>query len=132
MGLAKAAKTRATCPARQVGCVIVDKDHNVIATGYNGSAPGDVHCSDVGCLVVDGHCKRTLHAEANAIDRCSRWKRRGGSIYCTVFPCVTCATLLTKSGIAEVVYDEPYHSYQEQVVLDMFAEHGIVVRPIGE
>ena len=36
---------RATCDRKHVGAVLV-KDNRIIATGYNGSIPGEPHCSD--------------------------------------------------------------------------------------
>ena len=57
---------RATCKRAKVGAVLV-KDHKVVATGYNGSVSGTEHCLDHDCLMVEGHCVRTLHAEVNAI-----------------------------------------------------------------
>lgn len=129
MELAYAAAKRATCPRRYVGCILVDKDNNVVATGYNGAPPGEPHCRDVGCLMVDNHCKRTIHAEANAISRSSWWKRRGGRAYCTTIPCLDCAKLLTKSGIAEVIYYEGYPKW-EPIVYELFHENSIVVRPL--
>ena len=47
--------TRATCPRKSVGAIIV-KDNHVISVGYNGSLPGLPHCLDVGCDMEDGHC----------------------------------------------------------------------------
>ena len=64
--LAMLASERATCPRMHCGCVLV-KDRFVLATGYNGSLPGQPHCDDVGCLIVDNHCVRTNHAEINAL-----------------------------------------------------------------
>jgi len=49
------ASRRATCNRKHVGAVIV-KDRNIIATGYNGSLPGDEHCYDDNHLMEDGHC----------------------------------------------------------------------------
>ena len=67
---------RGTCLRAKVGCII-EIDGRIVATGYNGSLPGESHCTDpgVGCLIIDGHCKRTIHAEANAL--C--WAARRGS-----------------------------------------------------
>jgi dCMP deaminase len=53
MNMAIQASTRATCPRKSVGSVIV-KDKHVISTGYNGSIPGGAHCTDVGCMMEDG------------------------------------------------------------------------------
>ena len=57
---------RSTCKRAKVGAVLV-KDNKVISTGYNGSVSGTEHCIDHDCLVIEGHCVRTLHAEVNAI-----------------------------------------------------------------
>ena len=59
--------SRATCPRAHVGAVIVSDDNRILATGYNGSPPGEPHCIDDGCVMEDGHCQRALHAEVNAI-----------------------------------------------------------------
>lgn len=80
---AKVAATRSTCPRAHVGALIV-VENRIVASGYNGSAPGEPHCDDilehypngaptgiVGCLMEDGHCQRTLHAEVNAIAQCA-------------------------------------------------------------
>mgnify|MGYP003145680857 CR=1 FL=1 len=62
--LAMTASLRATCPRASVGAVAV-RDGRVVATGYNGAPSGAAHCIDVGCEIVDGHCKRVQHAERN-------------------------------------------------------------------
>ena len=54
-----------------VGATIV-KDNRIIAGGYNGSVAGEVHCIDEGCLIEDGHCIRTIHAEMNALLQCAK------------------------------------------------------------
>ena len=73
MNIAKAVSERATCPRANCGTVLVDpKSNHILATGYNGSPPGDPHCIDVGCLMVDGHCQRAIHSEVNAIAHAAR------------------------------------------------------------
>ena len=108
--LAMLASERATCPRMHCGCVLV-KNKNVIATGYNGSIPGDDHCEDVGCLVVDNHCLRTNHAEMNAITQAAKWGHpvEGATAYVTNMPCTTCAKALIAAGITRVVVFSDYH-----------------------
>lgn len=66
MGITTQVAARSTCDRAQVGAVIV-KDRRILTTGYNGAPAGLPHCDDIGHLMVDGHCVRTLHAEQNAI-----------------------------------------------------------------
>ena len=73
MQIAQLVKTRATCPRRFVGALIV-RDRQILCTGYNGAPRGLPHCPvggpehdwPQGCMKA-GHCIRTLHAEQNAI-----------------------------------------------------------------
>lgn len=106
------AATRATCLRRAVGAVLVI-ERRVIATGYNGSAPGMVHCTDagVGCLLEpDGtggeRCVRTVHAEANAVAQAARYgiAINGATLYVTCAPCSVCTRLIASAGIRRVVY----------------------------
>ena len=108
--LAMLASERATCPRMHCGCVLV-KNKNVISTGYNGSIPGDEHCDDVGCLVVDNHCVRTVHAEMNALIQAARHGNsvEGASAYVTNMPCTTCAKAMITAGIERVVIFSDYH-----------------------
>lgn len=105
--MARLARSRSTCLSRQVGAVIV-VNRQVIATGYNGSPPGMPHCCDegVGCLIVEGRCIHTTHAEQNALIQAARRgvSTDGAEIYTTHRPCVTCANLLAGAGIIRVVY----------------------------
>ena len=68
MNIARVVSTRSTCDRKHVGAVIV-RDKTILSTGYNGSIRGLPHCDEVGHLMEDGHCVRTIHAEANAICR---------------------------------------------------------------
>jgi dCMP deaminase len=109
IAMAELAATRSSCPRRQVGAVLVRSDR-VIATGYNGAVRGAPHCTDVGCLVVDGHCVRAVHAELNAILQCAVTGTASGgcTLITTSFPCVACAKAAVQAGIVRVVYLSPY------------------------
>ncbi|MBF0569952.1 MAG: cytidine/deoxycytidylate deaminase family protein [Candidatus Omnitrophica bacterium] len=118
--LAMLASERATCPRMHCGCVLI-RDREVIATGYNGSIPGDAHCEDVGCLVVDNHCVRTNHAEMNAIVQAAKKGHQldGSTAYVTNMPCTTCAKALIAAGIKRVVVFSDYH---DTLATDFFAK----------
>ncbi len=96
-----------TCPRARVGAVVV-LDGEIVKHGYNGAPPKQPHCDDVGCLIVDGHCVRTLHAEDNALWLAGRDKCIGADLYVTHFPCYNCAKLIVRAGIARVVYEKAY------------------------
>ncbi|NJD23113.1 MAG: dCMP deaminase [Melioribacter sp.] len=101
---------RATCPRMHCGCVLV-RDRQILSTGYNGSIPGDKHCEDDGCIIVDNHCIRTIHAEMNAILQCSSHgiSTHGSTAYITNMPCTNCSKALITSGIKEIVIFSDYH-----------------------
>ena len=128
MALAKLAAMRSGCNSRPTGAIIV-KDKRVIATGYNGSLPGQSHCSE-----KENYCHRrvtgkddsgenkyqecpSIHAEQNAINQISLLggiSLQGAVIYCTLFPCVHCLKNIASVGIKEVVYEMEYKSDDKQ------------------
>jgi len=117
---------RATCPRMHCGCVLV-KDKQILSTGYNGSIPGDEHCEDAGCLVVDNHCIRTIHAEMNAILQCSSHgvNTKGSTAYVTNMPCTNCAKGLIAAGIKEIVIFSDYHDTMAE---EFFEKAGLKLR----
>jgi len=108
--LAMLVSERATCPRMHCGAVLV-RDKRILSTGYNGSIPGDDHCEDIGCWVVDNHCIRTIHAEMNALLQCAIHgiSTKGATAYVTNMPCTNCAKSLIAAGIKEVVIFSDYH-----------------------
>jgi len=111
MEIAKIVAKRSTCDRRNVGAVIV-KDKNILSTGYNGSPKGLPHCDEAGHEMSDGHCVRTIHAEANALIQAAKHGVAvdGAVMYLTDSPCYDCFKMLVNSGIKEVVYGEYYDS----------------------
>lgn len=129
---------RGTCERAQVGAVIV-KDGRIISIGYNGSAPGQPHCTGVGCE-VDDHlctcgdcnpepfvdrckhaegCERTIHAEANAIAFAAKAGAAtdGCEMYCTHGPCYPCAKLMLSAGIIAIHFNDPYRDPRGEELL---------------
>ena len=123
--LAMLASERATCPRMHCGCVLV-KNKNVISTGYNGSIPGDEHCEDVGCMVVDNHCVRTVHAEMNALNQAARRGHavEGATAYITNMPCTTCAKAIITAGIKRVVIFSDFH---DTLAAEFFVKAGVTI-----
>ena len=120
---------RSTCTRLMVGATIV-RDKRIIAGGYNGSVSGGVHCIDDGCYVIDGHCVRTIHAEANALLQCAKFgvPTENAEIYVTHFPCLQCCKQIIQSGIKKVYYAEDYRNHEYAVQL--FKETNVDVKKV--
>ena len=109
MKIAEDVATRSTCDRKYVGAVVV-RDKMILSTGYNGSIKGLPHCDEVGHEMENGHCVRTVHAEANAIVQAARTGGTidGADIYVTASPCYYCFKLIANSGIKRIFYGELY------------------------
>jgi dCMP deaminase len=109
MRIASEVAQRSTCPRAQVGAVAV-KDKRMLTTGYNGAPRGLSHCIEVGCLMVDNHCVRAIHAEQNALLQGALHgvALAGGTMYVTHQPCLTCAKMIINAGIVRVVFTKAY------------------------
>ena len=109
MNIAREVSTRATCDRKMVGAVIV-RGKTILSTGYNGSLRGLQHCDEVGHEMENGHCVRTVHAEANAIVHAARHGIivEGAEIFITASPCYNCFKLIVNAGIIKIYYGEFY------------------------
>lgn len=123
LGLATFASERSTCLRAKVGAII-SFDGKIVSTGYNGSIHGLEHCEDVGCLLEDGRCVRTIHAEANAILQAQQ-SLNGCTIYCTHKPCLQCTKLILQAGIVRIVYKKFYDSGEFADLL--IAQKGVLI-----
>ncbi|MFD2630890.1 ComE operon protein 2 [Oceanobacillus kapialis] len=121
---------RSTCTRLMVGASIV-RDKRIIAGGYNGSVSGSVHCIDEGCYVVDGHCVRTVHAEANALLQCAKFgvPTDDADVYVTHFPCLQCSKQLIQAGIKTIYYKEDYRN--NEYAIQLFKEAGVAVKKVA-
>lgn len=146
--VARAMAERSTCKRAQHGCVIT-RDNQILVTGYNGSPPGEPHCTEVGCLIessfwehehpafpgqglpdfIKPHCKRTLHAEENAFMQAAKLgiPIEGAVLYITGQPCWDDCKRIIRAGISEirVMGDHPFVDPMEAVKQALYATHGI-------
>ena len=125
LNIANAVSERSTCLRRRYGAIIV-KDDIIVATGYNGSARGEVNCCD------SGQCERerqgiaqgqrydlcvAVHAEQNAIIQAGFAKTKGATLYLSgndtkghlidrPRPCEMCMRFIKNAGIAKIVCDD--------------------------
>jgi len=123
--------SRSTCLRRLVGATFV-KDKRILTTGYNGPPSGLQHCREVGCLrermnIPSGERQelcRGLHAEQNAIIQAAIMgvNIKESTLYCTTFPCVTCAKMLINAEIRRIIYAS---GYPDGLSKEMLAEAGI-------
>ena len=125
MELAHVVAKRSTCNRRSVGAVLV-RDKRILTTGYNGSPPGQPHCHDAGCLMLDNHCVRAIHAEQNAIIQGALHgiDLRGCTCYVTSAPCVHCSKMLIATGVVRIVYSD---AYTEEIGQNMCRDAGVVL-----
>lgn len=126
---AKLAALRSTCTRLAVGAVLA-RENRIIASGYNGSVADGDHCIDDGCYVVEGHCVRTVHAEANALLQCAKFgvPTNETTLYVTHFPCLQCTKQIIQAGINKVVYETDYRNHE--LAVQLFAESKIEVEQI--
>ncbi|MEO8354606.1 MAG: cytidine/deoxycytidylate deaminase family protein [Chloroflexota bacterium] len=109
MKIAYAVSERSTCDRALVGSVLV-LEKRILTTGFNGSPAGQDHCDEIGHLMVDGHCVRTIHAETNAIIQAALHgiSTKGAACYVTHLPCINCTKVLINAGISRIVYNVAY------------------------
>ena len=121
--IALMASSRGSCDRLRTACVIV-KNNRIVASGYNGSVSGTSSCDEVGHLVINGHCKRTIHGERNAIDNAVA-DLVGATAYVVATPCPDCIKALLQNGISRIVYvghysntESEYKAYVDQICAD--------------
>lgn len=124
MALAEVASLRSEDPFRKVGAAALDRDNRVIATAYNGLAPGFE--APAGFWDDrDGRQKFMLHAEVNL---CSLFKRGEAKLVATTtMPCTACMQTLCAYGIEEIYYRE---KYQASDAPEIAALYGITLQQI--
>jgi len=97
--------SRATCDRGGKGCVIT-LNNRILSTGYLGSVSGLPHCDKIGHDIEnDGNCRRTIHAEHNAITQALNYGAplEGATIYCEIEPCSSCAGMIASLGIKKII-----------------------------
>ncbi len=130
MSIAEQVSTRSTCDRKNVGAVIV-RDKVILSTGYNGSLRGAPHCDEVGHDMENGHCVRTMHAEANAVAQAAKngVNINNSELYVTASPCLNCFKLLANSGITTIYYKE---FYRDERISRYAGEAGVKLVYMGD
>lgn len=126
MAIARIVATRSTCDRLEGGAILV-KNKRIISSGYTGAPPGLPHCDDVGHLMEEGHCVRTIHAEHNAILQAASIgsiSTEGSTMYAVYLPCIHCAKYLVGSGIKRLVFGK---IYRNAYCINYLKEAGVLV-----
>lgn len=127
---ARLVSLRSTCTRLMVGAVIV-RENRIIASGYNGSVADGAHCIEEGCYIVDGHCVRTVHAEANALLQCAKFgvATNDTTMYVTHFPCIHCTKQIIQAGVKHVCYEHDYRNHE--LAEQLFQESNVQLTQIS-
>ena len=137
VSIAVLASNRSNCLRKKVGCIIV-KDNRILSTGYNGTPKRIKNCLDGGCE----RCKNIdkyksgeglemcvcLHAEENSLLFASFQEIKGATLYCTHFPCLSCAKKIIQCEIKNIVYLNDYCAEIEDITKMLFDEAGIIYK----
>lgn len=132
MAIVRIVAARGTCDRLYSGSVLV-RDNRIIATGYNGSPPGMPHCNDVGHLIEEGHCVRTIHGEHNSLLQAAKQggtTTQGSTLYTKYSPCIHCTKYIIAAGVTRVVLGKVYRNEKvmemlkaADVKLDIYKEN---------
>lgn len=113
LAIAAAAAIRGDCIRSKVGSCLMDEDHTILGTGFNGSEPGGPSC-------IAGECPRCwsdvpsgesyescieIHSEDNCL-RNSREAKGKTTMYITRAPCYLCEDLMRTKSVSVVKWPE--------------------------
>lgn len=113
MAMSRVAAQRSTCRRLNVGAVVVSMGRvpRLIGIGYNGSPPGEPHCSGSLCP-VDVPCRRAIHAEINALHHAQDETESDWHLYVTHSPCRYCWKFICEGypWISRVYFEHEYRA----------------------
>ncbi len=109
---------------RQIGSVLV-KDKKIICGGHIRYFPSDLALDVLGTPRSNFDFGQrpdvyiSMHAEADVVAQAAKdgVPLAGASVYSSTFPCINCAFLLARSGIAKVYYAQGYSNLDSEEVL---------------
>ena len=121
--------TRSTCDRLRTATTLwsPEPENRPLGAGYNGAPSGVSSCDEVGHLMVEGHCVRTIHGEENAILNCSNFEKLvGGTAVVLGTPCYKCAIKLVQVQIKKIEYYGTYANAQgSEHIKDLFGQKKI-------
>ena len=126
MSLVRILGTRSSCDRLHAGSILV-KDKRIISSGYNGAPPGMPTCDEVGHLMEEGHCVRTIHGEHNAILQAASTggvSTKDSTMYTKYSPCIHCAKYVISAGVTRIVAGKIYRGMD---AVNYLREAGVTV-----
>ena len=115
--LAQQVSTRSSDSQTKHGAIIVNDDHEIVATGYNGVLR-DIDNYQLPNQRPEKYCWH-IHAEANSILSCARQGKStlNTTIYVTGEPCINCYQYIWQSGIKRVIFGQQNsHMHDEEML----------------
>ena len=125
LSIVKVVATRGACARRQVGCVLVNKDNQILATGYNGRPKSMPNCLKGGTYLCSAATApsgtnlegcESVHAEQNALLQCKDVKEIR-TVYVSCTPCIHCMKMLMNTGADRIVAATDYPGSDHAKVL---------------
>lgn len=121
---------------RQIGAVLVKEDETVLG-GHIRYFPSDLALDIFGTPRSNFDFGQrpdvyiSMHAEADVVAQAAKEgvALAGASIYSSTFPCINCAFLLARSGIAKLYYAKGYSNLDSEEVLRSAGIEIIFVKP---
>ncbi|OPZ77134.1 MAG: Cytidine and deoxycytidylate deaminase zinc-binding region [Alphaproteobacteria bacterium ADurb.Bin438] len=100
--LAKLISTWSKDPSSKTAAIIVDDEHRIISTGYNGFSRG-VNDDEARYENREVKYEIIVHAEVNAIMNALGKDLKGTSMYIYPYlPCTRCASQIIQAGIKKI------------------------------
>lgn len=139
MAMAEMIATWSKDPSSKIGCVVVNDERRILATGYNGFPKG-IDDTEVRLNTRELKHKLVVHAEMNALMNAlySGVSLKGSTMYVHGLPiCPDCAKCVIQAGIKEIVIPTDktdrveWQKVWEEHSLPMFSESGVQVTILG-
>ena len=127
MNMAKVLASASKDERLKVGTVIIGKNGNIIATGYNGYT---AHI-DAPNQLPDGTTSELVrHSEKNALMALTKCNESsvGATMITTHSCCLSCAVDIVDAGIVKFIYNEEYRCNKG---IEHLEKYGVKVEKIG-
>lgn len=124
---------RYTClrPPGAAGAAVVTSS-GYIVYGDVRPADGSSSCKELDeCMIEDGHCVRTIHAEVRAILNAAQLGlcTQDATLYSILKPCFQCTKAIIAAGITKIVYaGAAYDEPRTSMIIDNAPQNIEVVR----